>query len=96
MLQFPYIQEECPICGRPIKVRNEHVGKWVSCEHCQGEFVAERPPDDGSGGYSDIYTKGRFSSNRTQRLLRHADELLQLCGSRYAVSCCPECPASVE
>ena len=40
MLQFPYFQQECPICGRPLRVRVEHVGKRVSCGHCLGKFVA--------------------------------------------------------
>ncbi len=92
MLQFPYIQQECPICGRPVRIRAEYAGKRVSCEHCLGKFVAENPLAAESHGDGEKDSAGRFSSNRTERLLRRADELLQICGNLYSSECCPEYP----
>ncbi len=65
MLQFPYFQQECPICGRPVRVRNEHLGCRVTCLHCRGRFVASDPV--GSGG---------LAAGRNDILLRRADSLL--------------------
>ncbi len=64
MLQFPYFQQECPICGRPVRVRNEHLGCRVTCLHCRGRFVAS---DAGTGG---------LAAGRNDILLRRADDLL--------------------
>ena len=88
MLQFLHIQQECPICGRPLRVRSEHVGRWVSCDHFSGKFVARECI---SG--SDRRQK-QIAENRSNRLLRRADELLVMCGERLGSSCCPECQAT--
>ncbi len=84
MLQFPHTQQECPVCGRPVRVRDELVGHWVSCEHCSGTFVAlEFIPR--SGRYQN-----RVALNQSDLLLRRADQLLTMCGARLGQSGSPE------
>ena len=84
MMKFPSIQQECPICGRPVRVRNEHLGRWVSCDHCSGKFVA-RAYDSGAERQHK-----RNALNRTDRLLHRAEELLTMCAARLGPSCCAE------
>ncbi len=61
-----YFDQECPTCGRFLRVRVEYLGKLVICQHCQGQFEAcdptsaNYPPED-----SGI------------ALLQRADELLE-------------------
>lgn len=49
MSQATYFVQRCPTCGRQLQVRIEYLGRKLSCEHCQGMFVAameDHPPDD--------------------------------------------------
>lgn len=32
--------QECPICGRNLRVPVKYFGRQMSCSHCHGEFVA--------------------------------------------------------
>ena len=47
-----YFMQECPTCGRNLRVRVEYLGKHVVCQHCQSQFQAcdpesgSYPPDD--------------------------------------------------
>ena len=47
-----YYNQECPTCGRTLKIRVAYLGKHVVCQHCQGQFVAcdpasaAYPPED--------------------------------------------------
>jgi len=47
-----YFDQECPICGRNLRVRVQYQGRRVVCQHCRGEFEAcdpqnaEYPPSD--------------------------------------------------
>ena len=38
-----YFKQECPICGRVLKVRVSYLGKQVACQHCGGRFEACDP-----------------------------------------------------
>ena len=40
MSQATYYFQRCPTCGRQLQVRVEYLGRKLSCEHCQGSFVA--------------------------------------------------------
>jgi hypothetical protein len=62
-----YYIQECPTCGRNLRIRVVYLGHRVTCQHCHGRFVASDPlsgepppPDSGIG------------------LLRRADHLLEL------------------
>ena len=43
MLQTPYFVQECPVCGRPLRVRVVYLGRRVTCQHCHGRFKASDP-----------------------------------------------------
>ncbi|MDO4583040.1 MAG: response regulator [Planctomycetia bacterium] len=38
--QATYIQK-CPICGRRLRVQVRYLGMTLTCQHCQGRFVAK-------------------------------------------------------
>jgi hypothetical protein len=33
--------QECPTCGRTLRVAVKYFGRTMSCGHCGGEFVAD-------------------------------------------------------
>jgi hypothetical protein len=32
--------QNCPVCGRNLRISVKHFGRQMSCTHCQGEFRA--------------------------------------------------------
>jgi hypothetical protein len=38
-----FFYQECPVCGRHLRIRLEHLGKELACSHCQGAFIAQDP-----------------------------------------------------
>lgn len=32
--------QECPTCGRHVRMKAEYLGRRMSCLHCEGEFIA--------------------------------------------------------
>ncbi len=50
MFRFPSVVLECPVCGRPVEVREEYAGKLVHCNHCRGGFLADRDGPEPAGG----------------------------------------------
>lgn len=32
--------QECPTCGRHLRMKAEYLGRRMSCLHCEGEFIA--------------------------------------------------------
>lgn len=40
MATVTFFYEDCPVCGRPLRVDVRFMGRWVLCSHCEGEFVA--------------------------------------------------------
>ncbi len=43
MKTITHFNQECPTCGRSLRIRVEYQGKRVLCKHCQGEFEACDP-----------------------------------------------------
>ncbi|MDO4575916.1 MAG: response regulator [Planctomycetia bacterium] len=33
--------QKCPICGRRLRVQVRYLGMTLTCQHCQGRFVAK-------------------------------------------------------
>ena len=60
-----YFVQECPICGRSLRIRVAYLGDQVVCRHCQGQFEACDPA-------SESYPPGDSSI----MLMQRADELL--------------------
>ncbi|HVX60717.1 MAG TPA: response regulator [Pirellulales bacterium] len=65
-----YIQQ-CPTCGRSLRVRVEYLGRQVACLHCHGRFLACDPESPRAS-----------LSDSGLALLRRADELLGRSGQR--------------
>ena len=66
MSHSTYFLQECPTCGRRARVRVEHLGRQVVCQHCLGRFEARDPATDGGDG---MLTESK--------ILRRANELLE-------------------
>ena len=51
-----YFSQECPTCGRRLRVRVQYLGKAVICQHCHGRFEAfdseNAPPLPSDSGLS--------------------------------------------
>jgi hypothetical protein len=62
-----YFVQECPTCGRSLRIRIGYLGKHVICQHCHGRFLA---CDPSSPQYPPV--------DSGIDLLRRADELLEL------------------
>jgi hypothetical protein len=43
MSPLTFFYQECPVCGRNLRIRVQYFGKEMSCSHCGGEFVASPP-----------------------------------------------------
>ncbi|MEM1305542.1 MAG: response regulator [Planctomycetota bacterium] len=61
-----YFTQECPTCGRNLRVRVEYLGKKVACQHCGAKFAACEP----GSPEADAPHAG-------ESLLKRADELLE-------------------
>jgi hypothetical protein len=59
-----YFIQGCPTCGRRLQIRVEHLGRFVVCQHCRGQFVACDPASNRYGSYDSA-------------LIDRADELLK-------------------
>ncbi len=35
--------QNCPICGRRLRIQVRYVGKMLTCQHCHGNFIAHDP-----------------------------------------------------
>jgi hypothetical protein len=61
--------QECPTCGRALRVRINYLGKTVVCEHCQGSFIAQDPQNA-----AEVPTPHELSSlERAEQLLARLD-----------------------
>ena len=40
MSAITFFYQECPICGRSLRVSIKHFGRQMCCTHCHGEFRA--------------------------------------------------------
>jgi hypothetical protein len=68
MMQLTHVVEDCPICGRPVEVASEAIGREVACGHCRGQFVVFESAD----GETTAVVSGETN------LLERADRLLEL------------------
>jgi DNA-directed RNA polymerase subunit RPC12/RpoP len=65
-----YVQE-CPICGRPLEISVEYLGKELICDHCGGRFIARDPASHGNP-----------QSEQHDIMLHRVDELLDISEQR--------------
>jgi hypothetical protein len=78
-----YFVQECPTCGRSLRIRVGYLGKHVVCQHCHGRFQA---CDPASPSYPPV--------DSGIDLLRRADELLELSSLQSPGSQSSNTPAS--
>jgi hypothetical protein len=69
-----YYTQECPTCGRSLRVRVAYLGKQVVCQHCDARFSAVDPA---SALEEDI---------RDSTLLERADLLLETIDRRRGIA----------
>lgn len=53
MAETTYFVQECPTCGRNLRIRVEYLGRSVVCQHCHRALVAQDPETSGHWG-SDL------------------------------------------
>jgi hypothetical protein len=73
MSRSTFFIQECPTCGRRLRIRVEHLGKSVVCQHCRGRLVACDPASN------------RYGS-RDSAVIQKADELLKRAARNRAQS----------
>jgi hypothetical protein len=47
MSALTFFYQNCPVCGRGLRISAKYFGRQMTCTHCQGEFRAgkeELPP----------------------------------------------------
>jgi hypothetical protein len=71
---YYYIQE-CPTCGRSLRVRVAYLGRQVACQHCDARFTAVDP----ASVLEDV-------SDSSSSLLDRAAQLLESVERRHGVS----------
>jgi hypothetical protein len=64
-----FFYQECPTCGRALRVRINYLGKTVVCEHCQGSFTAQDP--NGSAEAPQVHEPSPLE--RAEELLARLD-----------------------
>jgi hypothetical protein len=64
-----FFYQECPTCGRALRVRINYLGKTVVCEHCQGSFTAQDP--HGTSSTAEVHELS--SLERAEELLARLD-----------------------
>lgn len=45
-----YFHQDCPACGRKLRIRIDHLGQSVACQHCDSQFIAT----DGIAGNENL------------------------------------------
>ena len=60
----------CPVCGRPLRVKIHMIGEDVCCGHCMATFVAETNVDRNAG------------SRRTNEINRRIEAILAVDGEK--------------
>jgi hypothetical protein len=73
-----HFAQECPVCGRPLQIRVEYLGRSVNCQHCGGRFVASGAQPDNSASRDNPLLA------RAEKLLAMSDRRLR--GSRETMS----------
>ncbi len=65
--------QECPTCGRRLRIRVEYLGRKVACSHCGGNLIARDPAaSEPAAAASDLILRAerlleessRFESSR--------------------------------
>jgi transposase-like protein len=69
-----YYHQNCPICGRMLRVGVSLLGQQVYCQHCGGSFLASDTAMTPAA--EDGLDSERVDLQRVERLLEQAEEVL--------------------
>ncbi len=69
MSSATFFVQQCPTCGRRLRVCVEYLGKRIQCRHCRGTLIARDPENSPSWG------------DAQSALMRRVDELLEVPGA---------------
>lgn len=72
MFMATFFIQECPTCGRRLRVRVTYLGKLVVCQHCRGRFEAF----DSDSRSNSMNGSGTALLQRADDLLACADEVI--------------------
>ncbi len=67
--------QECPVCGRPLRILLYYGGQSLVCQHCRGRFVARDPTNNDNP-----------KASRAGDLLHRAGQLLAMAARLTTVS----------
>ena len=71
-----YYTQECPTCGRSLRVRVGYLGRQVACQHCNARFTAVDP----ASALDDPADSGSSLLERAEQLLESVDRRRGLAG----------------
>jgi hypothetical protein len=46
--------QQCPVCGRSLRIPVQYFGRNVACQHCRGEFVADNQDSHSQNGSNPV------------------------------------------
>jgi hypothetical protein len=46
--------QQCPVCGRSLRIPVQYFGHSVACQHCRGEFVADSQAGHSQNGSAPV------------------------------------------
>lgn len=72
MIRDVHYHQDCPVCGRSLRIGVTLLGRKVFCQHCGGGFIAS---DATLGTASDGEASGRDAT--VERLLEQAALVLE-------------------
>jgi hypothetical protein len=70
-----YFNQDCPVCGRGLRVRVAYLGKQVACQHCGGRFEASDPESAHYPTASNSELSGLALLQRAEELIATANQL---------------------
>ena len=70
MAESTYFVQECPTCGRSLRIRVEYLGKRVVCQHCHGSLVGRDREAPAHPGFNLLERATELIEMAEQRLPR--------------------------
>lgn len=70
MAESTYFVQECPTCGRNLRIRVEYLGRSVVCQHCHAALVARDPAASRHASVGLLQRASELIDLADQRLLR--------------------------
>ena len=86
MLRLPtFYCMDCPVCGRPLRVKLEMMGSEVGCSHCRALFLAESAAERNS-----VVSRWNDVGRRVESLLAGSRRQVAQEDSDFQIAPCPQ------